>query len=77
MVEIQFSAKIKKLKPDNGGEYVNKEMTAFVESKGIINDLLPLYAHESNGLPEHMNCTLVIMDRLITLDCAEVMSQAH
>jgi hypothetical protein len=34
-VETQFSAKIKKLKTDNGGEYVNKEMTAFLEIKAL------------------------------------------
>jgi transposase InsO family protein len=59
LVEIQFFAKIKKLKTDNGGEYVNKEMTAFLETKGIIYDLSPPYAHESNSLAEWMNCTIV------------------
>jgi hypothetical protein len=32
LVDIQFSAKIKKLNIDNGGEYANKEMTAFLET---------------------------------------------
>jgi hypothetical protein len=39
LVETRFSAKNKKLKTDNGGEYVNKEMTVFLEMKGIIHDL--------------------------------------
>jgi transposase InsO family protein len=76
LVETQFSAKIKKLKPNNGGEYVNKEMTAFLEIKGIIHNLSTPYAHESNGLPECMNRTIVMMVRSITLDYADVISQA-
>jgi hypothetical protein len=60
-VEPQFSAKIKKLKTDNRGEYVNKQMTVFLEIKGIIYDLSPPYAHENNGLPQHMNRTIVTM----------------
>jgi hypothetical protein len=61
LVEIQFSAKIKKMKTDNRGEYINKVMTAFLKTKGIIHNLSPPYAHESNGLPEHINCTIVTM----------------
>jgi hypothetical protein len=71
-VETQFSAKIKKLKTDNGDEYVNKAMTAFLELKAIIHDLSPPYAHDRNGLPEPMNRTIVTIIRLITLDCADV-----
>jgi transposase InsO family protein len=66
LVEIQFCAKIKKLKTNNGSEYVNKEMTAFLETNSIIHDLSPPYAHESNSLPAHMNCTIGTMVRSMT-----------
>jgi transposase InsO family protein len=75
-VETQFSAKIKKLKTDNGGEYVNKEMTAFLEIKCIIHDLSPPYAYESNGRPERMNRTIVMIVRLMTLDWAYIIPRA-
>jgi hypothetical protein len=75
-VDTQFSGKIKKHKTDNGGEYVNKEMTVFLEIKSIIHDLLPPYEHKSNGLSEHMNRTIVTMVRSITLDYADVIPQA-
>jgi hypothetical protein len=75
-VETQFSIKIKKLKTNNGGEYINKVITAFLEIKGIIYDLSLPYAHKSNGLPEHINRTIVTMIRSMTLDCADVISQA-
>jgi transposase InsO family protein len=76
LVETQFSTKIKKLKSDNGGEYVNNKITAFLEMKGIIHNLSPPYTHESNGLPERMNGTIVTMVRSMTLDYADVIPQA-
>jgi hypothetical protein len=75
-VKIQFSAKIITLKTENRGEYVNKEMTAFLEIKGIIYDLSPPYTYKSNGLPEYMNCTIVMIVRFMTLDCADIIPQA-
>jgi transposase InsO family protein len=76
LVETQISAKIKKLKTDNGDEYVNKEMTTFLEMKGIIHNLSPSYAYESNGLSEHMNHSIVIIVQSITLACADLILQA-
>jgi hypothetical protein len=61
VVETQFSAKIKKLKTDNRGEYVNKEMIAFLETKNTIHNLSPPYTHNSNGLLECMNHTIVMI----------------
>jgi hypothetical protein len=75
-VETQFSTKIKKLKTNHGGEYLNKEMTAFLETKRIIYYLSPPYAYESNGLPERMNCTIVSMVRSMTFDSADVIPPA-
>jgi hypothetical protein len=76
MVETQFPAKIKKLKSENGGEYVKKEMTTFLETRGIIHDLSPPYVYESNSLSECMNRTIVMMISSMTLECADVITQA-
>jgi hypothetical protein len=73
---MQCSAKNKKLNPDNGGKYVNKEMTTFSEIKIIIQDLSPPYAHKSNSLPEHMNPTIVTMVRSMTFDDANMIPPA-
>jgi hypothetical protein len=72
----QFSAKIKKLKTDKGGEYVNIVMTTFLEISWIIHDLSPRYIHESNCLPELMNCTTVMMVISMMLNCTNMISQA-
>jgi hypothetical protein len=74
--EIQFSAKINKLKSDNIGEYVHKVMRAFLETQGIIHDILRACAYDSNALAEHINCTRVMKIRLMTLGNVDVSPQA-
>jgi hypothetical protein len=76
LVDTQFSTMIMKLKTDNGGEYVNKDMTAFLEIKGIIHDVSPPYTYDSDDLPEPMNRTIITMVRSMTLDYANVIPQA-
>jgi transposase InsO family protein len=76
LVETKVFAKIKKLITDNRSEYINKEMTAFLEPKGIIHDLSLLHAHESNGLHESMNRTIVTIVQSLTFDCADMIPQA-
>jgi hypothetical protein len=76
LVEIQFPTTIKKLKTDNGDEYVKKEMTAFLETKGIIHDLSRTFPNESNDLSELMNRTIVMMVRSMTFDSTDVISRA-
>jgi hypothetical protein len=63
------------LKSNKRGEYVNREMTAFLETKGIIHDLSPPYAYENSSLPECMNHIIVMMVQSMTLDCADVIPQ--
>jgi Reverse transcriptase (RNA-dependent DNA polymerase)/gag-polypeptide of LTR copia-type len=50
---------VKKLKADGGGEFVNAKLKSFLHEKGIILETSFPYAHESNGLAERMNRTLV------------------
>lgn len=43
MVEKQTGCKIKKLRSDNGKEYVNKRMEEYLQNKGIIHQLSAPY----------------------------------
>jgi len=45
MVENITGKKIKKLRCDNGKEYVNKDISRLAREKGIILDLCPPYVH--------------------------------
>jgi hypothetical protein len=51
-------------------------MTAILETKDMIHDLSPPDPHKSNGFFEHMNRTIVMMVRSITLDYADMIPQA-
>jgi hypothetical protein len=75
-MEIQFSTKIKKLKSDNEGEYVNKWMNPFLETNGIIHNLSLPYAYASNGVSVCINCTIVTMVGSMTQDYADVIPPA-
>jgi len=48
---------------DQGGEYVNAELTDYFESKGIQHLITAAYAPESNGVAERYNQTLTNMVR--------------
>ena len=51
--------KIKKLRCDNGREYINKNMENLETEKGIIMEPCPPYVHELNGTDERYNRTIM------------------
>ena len=57
--QTQDSAVIKRFRTDNGGEYVNNEMPILLQKHGIIHDKTPPYSHESNGVAERYNRTII------------------
>ena len=54
---------LKRVCTDNGTEYVNDNITEFFKDEGIVHELTPLYHHESLGVAEHFNWTIMIMVR--------------
>lgn len=59
---------IKQLRSDNGGEYINNELSAYLRKKGISHENTAAYAHESNGVAERFNCTITTMARTSLID---------
>jgi len=59
----QDKAHIPRFRTDGGGEYVNKELREFFAEEGIIHKITPPYSHESNGIAERFNRTIVTMAR--------------
>jgi hypothetical protein len=57
-VEKQSSFSIKKLRTDNGGEYVNQGFTDFCREHGIQHQLTVPYNPQQNGVAERKNRTL-------------------
>ena len=47
--------RIRKLRTDNGGEYVSKEFEAHLKSKRIFHEVSVPHSPEQNGVAERMN----------------------
>jgi len=62
------SIKIQRFHNDNGGEYVNDDLLNYYESAGITVEHTPPYSHESNGLAERFNRTIITMMRSMMMD---------
>lgn len=60
-VETQLGNRVKTLRSDNGGEYVNKAFGEYLLTKGINHLPIAPYSHESNGKAETLNRTLFQM----------------
>ena len=58
---------VKKLRTDNGREYVNQGFREFLLEKGIIHEKTPAYSPALNGIAERENRTLVEMARAMII----------
>lgn len=59
MVEKATGRHIKVLRSDNGGEYVSKAFTLYLQQQGIRHQTTAPYSPEQNGVAERANRTLV------------------
>lgn len=66
-VEKQTGQRIKKLRTDNGREYLSNDFKNFLKSEGILHQLSVEYTPQQNGVAERKNRTLVEMARCILL----------
>lgn len=64
-VENITNKKVKVIRCDNGKEYINSKISAFIREKGIQIDTCPPYVHELNGTAERLNRTIMDMARCL------------
>lgn len=57
--------RVKKLRCDNGTEYINHKIISFARKKGIRLNPCPTYVHELNGTAERLNRTIMDMARCL------------
>jgi hypothetical protein len=63
LMENQTSYKVKKIRCDGGGEFVNSDMMDLCAKKGIILDSSNPYTPQQNGISERKNRTIIEMAR--------------
>jgi len=68
LVQTQYQGKVQRLRSDNGGEYSSSTVSNILKENGILHEFTPPYSHESNGLAERVNRTIITMVRSMTLD---------
>lgn len=65
LVENTSGKKVKKLRCDNGKEYLNSDIYKFVREKGISIDACPPYVHELNDTAERYNRSIMDVSRCL------------
>jgi transposase InsO family protein len=66
-VERQFSKKIKRIRSDNGSEYICYELKDFFLTSEVIHELSPPYSADSNSIAEHFNQTINMIAQSMTI----------
>lgn len=55
MISTQFNAKLRILRTDNGGEYVNLQLTEYFQERGLIHETSCSQTPQQNGVAERKN----------------------
>lgn len=63
LVHNQKDKRMKKIRTDNGGEYINRSVQNTTERFGIVHEKSPPYTPQMNGVAERFNRTIVEMIR--------------
>ena len=57
--ERLIGKQVKKLRSDNGGEYISEEFAEYFKSRGILHEVAVPYTPQQNGVAECMNRTII------------------
>ena len=68
MVELQTGKKLKRLRSDNGGEFLSGKFKEWLSERGVVQQTTPSYSPQSNGIAERMNRTLQDKARTMLLE---------
>ena len=58
MMENQCGRKLRRLRSDDGGEFISNDFKNWLELRGTGKQLTPSYSPQSNGVAEHGNRTV-------------------
>ena len=60
LMENQFGVRIKRLRSDQGGEFLSHEFDNYLSQKGIIREKSAPHVHQQNGCAEALNKTILM-----------------
>lgn len=72
-IKNQYGITVKTFFSDNGGEYIDHRVQQFLAELGIGHQNSPPYEHESNGVAERFNRTIVTKARTLLIDFPKVL----
>ncbi|CAI7834724.1 unnamed protein product [Closterium sp. NIES-53] len=67
-VEKQAECVVKRIRTDQGGEFLGVEMTAWLKKQGIQRELTTAYSLQSNGVAERANRTILETARALLIE---------
>lgn len=67
-IERKTGKKLKKLKKDNGGKYVNNELETEMKRYGIVHQKTVPYSPQQNGVVERANRKLIEKAKCMLFD---------
>jgi len=65
MIQTQFESPIKRLRYDNGREYVNQNLSKFLQENGVVHELPCVDTLQQNGVAERKNRHLLEVTRAL------------
>ena len=65
MIQTQFGSPIKRLRSDNGREYVNQNLSKFLKDNGVVHELTCVDTPQQNGVAERKNRHLLEVTRAL------------
>jgi len=65
MVQTQFESPIKRLRSDNGREYVNQNLSKFLKENGVVHELTCVDTPQQNGVAERKNRHILEVTRAL------------
>jgi len=70
LLENSIDSKVKRVRTDNGREYINEILSTYYKSKGIHNETTVAYHPEQNGKAERLNRTLTERERSMRFEAS-------
>lgn len=64
-VENQFNTSIKVIRSNNGSEFLNKDLQAWLSVKGVVHQTACVYTPQQNGLVERKHRSLLNISRAL------------